>query len=142
MIQWSMAKTCCIEGCTNRVFGKGYCKYHYPRTPIKHRSEKGKIKADEKKTLIESDKQFYAGIWEKREHYCYECGKGIGEASTANFHHILEKRNYSELRHVEDNIVILCIACHYQVETLLEKCPRTQLLTEELKRRYDSSRDH
>lgn len=133
-------KTCSHDNCNNPVFSKGFCRYHYPKKSIKRVSDKEKIKKESKKKLLEEDKQFYAGIWDKREHYCSECGVGICEPSTANFHHILEKRNYPDLRHTEDNIVILCIACHQQVEIMIEKCPKTLLLTNELKKKYEEEK--
>jgi 5-methylcytosine-specific restriction endonuclease McrA len=51
------------------------------------------------------------------------------------FHHILEKRNYPELRHEPENIAILCPDCHNRYETMPDKVPylkekRQQLLDE------------
>jgi 5-methylcytosine-specific restriction endonuclease McrA len=129
-------KLCSHEGCGNPVFSKGYCRYHYPKKSIRRVSDKQKIKKLEKRELLEEDLQFYAGIWDKREHCCYECGVGICEPTSANFHHILEKRNYPDLRHIENNIVILCVSCHQQVETMIEKCPRTKELTMLMKDKY------
>lgn len=115
------SKPCIVEGCTKPRFAKGYCKNHQslrtdkkPKT-LKKISEKGKIKKDLKKALYPNDMSFYFGIWNKREHKCYNCSKDLGtKPLTLYFDHILEKGNpkYAHLRHVEDNICLLCWDCH------------------------------
>jgi hypothetical protein len=83
------------------------------RTPLKRISERGKLRREEKKALVEEDKEFYMSIWDKRPHRCRICSKYLGEeALMVYFHHILEKRNYKEYRHKEWNIIILCWEHH------------------------------
>ena len=58
---------------------------------------------------------FYLKVWDKREHKCECCGKNLEhKPKTYNFDHILEKGNkkYAHLRHVEENICLLCFDCH------------------------------
>ena len=110
-----------------------------PKKPIKKVSNKSKIAKDNKKLLIEEDKEFYLSIWEYsdleyQQHCCYECGKGLSEPLTLYFHHILEKRNYPEFRHIKINIAILCWNCHNQAEINIDKTPKTKLLTEKIKK--------
>lgn len=113
-------KTCLKEGCTNPVFSKGYCKWHYKRrgttpaidgTPIQIRRSEGGSSLSQR-TL---DLAFYNSIWEEREHFCYNCGKYLGsEPLTIYFDHILEKGldRYKHLRHDKRNICLLCGDCH------------------------------
>jgi len=111
-----------VEGCTNPRFAKGYCTRHQslrtdkkPKGLSKARSPKAQAKVDLKKELYPTDMAFYLRVWEKRPHTCEGCGKDLGhKPKTYNFDHILEKGNkkYEHLRHVEDNICLLCFDCH------------------------------
>ena len=115
-------KPCTVEGCTNPRFAKGFCTRHQslrtdkkPKGLSKTRSPKAQAKVDLKKELYPTDMVFYLQVWEKRPHICEGCGKHLGnKPKTYNFDHILEKGNkkYEHLRHVEDNICLLCFDCH------------------------------
>ena len=134
-------KTCKEDGCNNKVFSKGLCLFHWRssvhNSAIKKVSKKASEKQVQKKVLLEQDKLFYERIWASREHCCYECGEKLSEPLLQNFHHLLPKRNYPELRHKEENIVILCWNCHNQAEIFLEKTPKVHALTEKMKELYD-----
>lgn len=39
------------------------------------------------------------------------------------FHHILEKRNFPEFRHLQQNIAVLCADCHNLYESYPDKVP-------------------
>lgn len=115
------AKICTVDGCKNPRWAKGYCKNHQnlrtDKKPkgIKKRTEKAQAKIDIKKELYPNDMAFYLGIWEERPHICYACGKKLGpKPLTLYFDHILEKGNpkYEHLRHVAENICLLCWDCH------------------------------
>lgn len=83
--------------------------------PIKKISEKGKVKRELKKQLIQEDFTFYLSIWEEREHMCQSCGVWLNdEPRTYNFDHLLEKglTRYQHLRYNKDNIFICCMPCH------------------------------
>ena len=105
-------------------------------------SEKGKFKMTLKKELFEQDKKFYSQVWANRffaenknipgtfimlkAPRCEnpECQKRLGdEPNLLYFHHILEKRNYPEYRHLEENIAILCPECHNLYESYPDKVP-------------------
>lgn len=114
------------------IDGKKYCKSCAfklnPPKKIKKFSEKGKMKIILKKKLTEEDHKFYTEVWNYRSVNgtcnCYNCNKIIGpEYTTCNFHHILEKRNYPELRHTPLNIMILCAECHNKYETFPDSTP-------------------
>ena len=136
------------------IEGKKYCKSCTlklePPKPIKPVStknvEKFKLKIIFKKDLFEKDRSFYKKVWEN-EFYkilsdgeiimtqsprCWNCKNRLGEEpNLMYFHHILEKRNFPEFRHVEENICILCPECHNQYETYPDKTPKIKELREE-----------
>lgn len=100
------------------------------RKPLKKVSEKGLKKKEEKKKLLEKDKEFYLKIWNSRPHVCFETGKFLGnEPLLTMFHHVLPKAKYPSYRHSEKNIVLLHPDVHNQVETNLSKCPKVAELT-------------
>lgn len=98
-------------------------------------------KKEEKKKIIESDIKFYEEIWKERGHGCYECGKRILFPKISNFHHIIPKQLQwkfnIDIRHNKENIVILCVECHNQVETDITKTPKVFELTKEIKDKYE-----
>lgn len=124
------------------IDGKKYCKtctYKLqPPKSIPKRTEKQMFKIKLKWKTFEEDKEFYLKVWYERfgrvegtsdENYfgidnaqkmprCECCSKKLWfEPNTMYFHHLLEKRNYPELRHVDWNIMILCAECHNAYET-------------------------
>lgn len=140
------------------INGKKYCKSCtfklQPPKAIKKMSEKGKFKMTLKKELLEEDKKFYTSVWIRRffvenadvpgtytrvvKPHCDICTTLLpDEPNLMFFHHILEKRNYPKLRHVYENITILCPECHNMYETFPDKIPalkniRANLLEKEL----------
>lgn len=136
------SKPCTVDDCNNPRFAQGYCKRHQSlRTDkkpkgIKKITEKGKVKKELKKALVENDMSFYLTLWLKREHKCEECDCNLGsKPSTYNFDHILEKQSYPELRHNEENIQLLCLQCH-GTKTNGIHSPRMKELIKKLKCKY------
>ena len=107
-------KTCSVENCNNRIWGRGVCQKHTPKTPLKSSSFKPK-KKDKNKTLdyLVKRNEFFESMWKKRKHYCEECGMFLGHTPMSyHFDHILEKSKYPDLSFEENNIQILCLDCH------------------------------
>lgn len=129
-----------------QINGKKYCKFCAFKLQLLNQTDalksNIKTKAEIKKELFKKDKNFYFYLWTKR--YFVKSSKvaggyvKIGEPKCENpkcnkelpnkpnllyFHHILEKRNYPELRYVEENIAILCADCHSLYETYPDKVP-------------------
>lgn len=103
--------------------------------PIARQSEKAKAKLKEEKDTFEQDKLFYAEHWAASPHKCEECGTGLGnEPLTLFFHHAIPKRLRPGLRHVHENIIVLCPDCHSQAETDISKVPYVQQRTGEIKK--------
>jgi len=64
---------------------------------------------------------------------CECCGKELPlEPNLMFFHHILEKRNFPELRHHKENIAIVCAQCHSTYETMPDKVPYLKIKRDEL----------
>src|SRR5690606_8602994 len=104
------------------------------KTPLRKTTEKRLKKLEEKKKILEKDREFYLNIWNKRKHVCYETGKYLGkEPLSVFFHHLLPKEKYTEFRWEEKNLVLLSWEAHNHVETNIDKCPKTKLLYEEVK---------
>lgn len=79
------------------------------------KKDKPETKKEMKKRLWPTDMAFYLSIWDKRPHVCYNCNAELGNKPlTLYFDHILEKgtEKYEHLRHVEENICLLCWDCH------------------------------
>ena len=89
------------------------------------------------KNQFAEDLAFYAGIWEKRPHVCQVCGKHLGsEMSVFFMDHGLEKSVYPELRHEEENIIIVCID-HHVVKTNGFPHPIHKELIEKIKIKFN-----
>lgn len=116
------SKPCTVEDCNNPRWAKGLCKRHQSlrtdgKAPkgIKKITDKGIKKKKLKASLWPTDMAFYLEIWMERPHVCFNCNKDLGDKPlTLYFDHILEKgsRKYAHLRHVKENICLLCWDCH------------------------------
>lgn len=138
------------------INGNKYCKICayklQPPKAINKISKKQVFKISLKRKLYDEDKKFYIDVWYQRfgrvegtaEKYgneidncttfpkCEACGKRLFfDPTSVNFHHILEKRNYPDLRHVEWNIAIVCPDCHSSYETLPDSVPYLKLKRDE-----------
>jgi len=137
------------------IDGKKYCKscaYKLqPPKQISKVSQKQVFKMTLKKQLLEEDKKFYTEVWADRFFVenknvpntyilltppkCECCNTRLSdEPNLMYFHHVLEKRNYPELRHVKENIAIVCAECHNMYETFPDKVPYLKEKREELMR--------
>jgi len=119
-------KTCTVEGCNKPVFGKHFCKYHYPKSvsPPKWRNFKviGNRKAVE---LVEKEfdlykerrDAFFHKIWFKRDHVSEVSGTKLGGViNSMFFHHILPKSKYPQAEFDAENIILLTPEEHANVE--------------------------
>ena len=102
------------------------------RKAIPKRSEKGKIKALNKKHIIQNDMLMYLEIWEERAHVCFETNDIIQKPLIQNFHHVLEKGSFPEYHNSKWNIVILHADVHSQVHSNIDKTPKVKELRERL----------
>lgn len=110
----------------------------YKRSSIKKITKKGQ-------QTVKKDNAFYQEIWGKRPHFCEECGSPLGNMlKKIYFAHVVSKGSYPGLRHVEENIVLLCDKHHIQLDcndkTKMRIWPRLEKLIIKLKRMYYDQR--
>jgi hypothetical protein len=108
-------KLCKEEGCKMKAWSGGVCKNHTPK------------KALPSKPVNNSDKilkmqEFFLSIWKKRPHKSEISGLYLGkEAMSTYFHHILPKEKYPEACFDEENIILLTLDEHSNVENDIYK---------------------
>ena len=113
-------KTCSVEGCENRIWGKGLCVSHIKRKPIT--PKKGGLLVAKRdmfvqKTKIETMRNLFLEIWKERKHYSEVSGDYLGsEALSTFFHHILPKSKYPEVAYDKSNIILLTLDEHTNAE--------------------------
>lgn len=94
-------------------------KYTIPKI-----SKKRQNKLKEQKELLQIDEDFYKDVWLASPHRCQNCNCSLPKVPyNWMFHHLLEKRNYPQYRHIPENIMILCLECHSKVETNIDFAP-------------------
>lgn len=98
-------------------------------------SKKRQKKLAEQKDLHKLDKEFYLEHWNACPHVCEQCKRKLGrQPLTLYFHHALPKRNYPQFRHTHENIIVVCVDCHQQAETDLDKVPIIKQRTLEIEK--------
>lgn len=100
-----------------------YCFRHKPRKPLPRTSSRfakkldKPVKSEEEIRQISEMREFFLQIWSKRSHHSEVSGRWLGkEPLTVFFHHILPKEKYPEASLDEENIVLLTLEEHEQVE--------------------------
>ena len=97
---------------------KEYCFRCKPRKPLAQR--KMFVNTNKKGNIVENNgrmHEFFQLLWKKFPHYSMISGKYLGnEPLTIFFHHILPKEKYPQACLDEENIIILTLEEHEQVE--------------------------
>lgn len=95
-------------------------KYVIPKV-----SKKRQKKLEEQKELLKQDEEFYKEVWAASDNRCQNCDCKLPRTpSNFMFHHVLLKSKRPDLRHVPENIMILCLSCHSQAHTDVSKCQK------------------
>ena len=98
-------------------------------------SKKKAAKQETDKEILKLDDELRKTVWNASKHECQNCGIHLGNAwKKWNFHHLLPKAQYPELRHVPENIMVLCLECHSKCETNIDFAPKIRLRTIEAER--------
>lgn len=114
--------------------------------PLRKVSEKGKLRKEDKKTLVVNDMVFYLEIWQERKHVDFETGLPLPDKPLLQFfHHLLEKSpnnetDYSQYRHCKWNIVLVSWETHDKVHNNIDNCPKIKALTEQLRKLHDEGK--
>lgn len=115
-----------------------YCFQHKPRKPLA--SNKGfKVKVPERHpiTQINPMKEFFMSIWKKRQHLSEVSGLPlVGEPLSVYFHHILPKEKYKQAAFDEENIILLTLDEHTNVESDIYRYDEVNVRREQLKQKY------
>ena len=108
-----------------KVCGKSaeseYCFQHKPRKRLAKTSASKKKEAGAKANEMH---QFFLDIWKKRPHYSEISGTFLGkEPLSIFFHHILPKNKFPEAAFDEENIILLTLDEHTNVESSMYRYP-------------------
>lgn len=120
-----------------------YCFLHKPKKQLQQRvlptSNKGVGKSTQKskeKTL--EMQNFFLSIWNIKPHKSEISGQYLGkEPLSIYFHHILPKSKYPEACLDEENIILLSLSEHEQVEIDMYKYEEVNKRREQLKIKYN-----
>jgi hypothetical protein len=117
-----------------------HCFRHKPRTPLAKKSSflsKKLDKSEEVIRQISEMQQFFLQIWRKRLHYSQVSMEYLGkEPLSVFFHHILPKEKYPQAMYDEENIILLTLEEHDNVERDMYKYPEVNRKRELLKIKY------
>ncbi len=116
-----MKQKCKHCNCTSE---SEYCFRHKPKKPLKTSSFSGSklVKSEENIQRISNRNDLFLQIWEKRPHKSEVSGEYLGkEPLTVFFHHILPKEKYPEACFDEENIILLTLDEHTNVESNMYK---------------------
>jgi len=133
-------KKCKIEGCNNPIWGSGLCASHKPRKPLaSSKGFKTPIKKyEEEMHNIVIMQTFFLQIWKKRPHKSEISGASLrSEALSAYFHHILPKEKYPEACLDEENIILLTLDEHSNVESDMYRYEEVNRRREQLNLKYE-----
>lgn len=116
-----------------------YCFQHKPRKPLA--PTKGfKVKVPEKHPITNMNpmKDMFLLIWKKKPHKSEVSGESLGsEALSTYFHHILPKEKYPQAALDEENIILLTLNEHDQVESDMYRFEEVNKRREQLKKKYE-----
>ena len=114
---FGLAKLCKSEGCKQRVWSGGMCKNHVPKKTTLSSSPR-KYNVDDILVMQE----FFLSIWKKKKHRSEVSNIYLGkEPMSTYFHHILPKEKYPQAKLDEDNIILLSLDEHTNVESDMYK---------------------
>jgi len=110
-----------------------HCFRHKSRKPVPKSR-----KVVTKEPIHRKNSDFFLEIWHKKPHYSEVSGTYLGkEPLTVFFHHILPKEKYKHAAFDEDNIILLTLEEHDNVERNMYKYEKINQMREDLLRRYE-----
>ena len=127
----SKCKTC------GKKCDKEYCFQHKPRKPLT--ATKGfKLYAPKEICKTVEMQTFFLEIWKKRPHKSEVSGESLGsEPLSIFFHHILPKEKYPEASLDQENIILLTLDEHTNVENNMYKYEEVNTRRNQLKQKYE-----
>jgi len=109
-----------------------YCFIHKPRKGFKLVIKEPAIRQ------ISEMQEFFLQIWSKRKHYSQVSGDYLGKKPLlVFFHHILSKEKYPHVKLDEENIILLTLDEHINIENDMYKYEEVNKIREYLKKKYE-----
>ena len=128
-------KLCKEEGCKMKAWSGGLCKNHIPQKGLKNLTSFVKKQASIRQTS--ELREFFLQIWKKSKRKSEISGTYLGsEPMSTYFHHILPKEKYPEACFDEENIILLTLDEHTNVESDIYKYPEVNDRRKKLKIKY------
>lgn len=126
-----MKQTCKVCGAKAE---SEFCFRHKPRKRMSCR-----IQTKEDRAEIDQMRNFFIfSIWRVRPHVSEVSGEPLlGEARSVYFHHILPKEKFPQAKFDPDNIILLTLDEHTNVESNMYKYDEINRRRELLKTKYD-----
>jgi uncharacterized protein YvpB len=117
---------------------KEYCFQHKPRKPLTATKGFNAVKKEPQIQQIDEMRNFFLQIWKKRTHKSEVSGDYLGsEALHVFFHHILAKEKYPEAKLDEENIILLTLDEHSNVESDMYRYEEVNRRREQLNLKYE-----
>jgi hypothetical protein len=128
-----MKKQC--KTCSKNCDGD-YCFQHKPRKQLA--TSRISVKKSEPSSGFLEMRNFFLQIWNTRQHLSEISGLPlIGEPLSVYFHHIIPKEKYPQAKLDEENIILLTLNEHTNVENDIYKYEEVNKRREYLKTKYD-----
>jgi hypothetical protein len=117
-----------------------YCFKHKPRKPLPVGNTL--VKMYQKRKEDDEMRSFFLWIWKKRIHFSEVSSKKLGsEPLSVFFHHILPKEKYPEAAYDEENIILLTLEEHDNVEKDMYKYEEINKRRDLLKLKYATTEE-
>ena len=129
-----MPKSKC-KTCNNSCEGD-YCFRHKPRKPMltTAKNYSNKLIIEEKSSM----REMFLRVWKQRPHKSEISGERLGtEPLSIFFHHILPKEKYKDATLDEENIILLTLDEHSNVESDIYRYEEVNKRREYLKTKYN-----
>ena len=116
-----------------------HCFRHKPRKALS--KSRALNRAPIQRKNAENMQEFFLTLWRKLPHYSQVSGRYLGkEPLTVFFHHILPKEKYPGASLDEENIVLLTLEEHEQVELDMYRYEEVNRRRELLKAKYEGTK--
>lgn len=114
-----------------------YCFKHKPRKRISAQNLTKPVKKEKVIREISEMQEFFLQIWKKKLHYSEVSMDYLGrEPLSVFFHHILPKEKYPEAALDEENIILLTLDEHTNVESDIYRYEEVNKRRDKLKKKY------
>ena len=109
-----------------------YCFQHKPKKGFNPTKKESSVQK------VSEMQEFFLKIWKKRLHYSEVSTVYLGDKPlSVFFHHILPKNKYPEAALDDENIILLTLNEHDQVESDMYRYQEVNIRRELLKQKYD-----